>query len=251
MISLITVTYNAEHTIGRTLKSVAGQRLRGFEHVIIDGASKDGTMKMVTAYASENTDIKVVCVSEPDNGLYDAMNKGLEKATGDYVCFLNAGDKLHDTDTLFNIDKIAREAGPELPAVIYGDTDIVDDGGQFIRHRRLSVPEQLCWKSFRHGMVVCHQSFYALRSLATPYDLTYRFSADFDWCVRLMKAGAKLGLPLVNSHLILTDYLAEGMTTQNHKASLKERFRIMANHYGWITTVVMHTWFMVRSVLKS
>ena len=249
MISLITVTYNAERTLGRTLESVSRQSQRGFEHVIIDGASKDGTMALVESYAAENTDIKVISVSEPDKGLYDAMNKGLAKASGDYVCFLNAGDKLHDADTLYYINKIAERAGTPAPAVIYGETDIVDDKGQFIRHRRLSSPEKLTWKSFRHGMVVCHQSFYALRSLATPYDLTYRFSADFDWCVRLMKAGAEKGYPMVNSHRILTDYLSEGMTTQNHKASLKERFRIMAKHYGWLVTAAMHGWFVLRSIL--
>ena len=78
-------------------------------------------------------------------------------------------------------------------------------------------------------MLVCHQAFFARRDLVEPYDLRYRFSADFDWCIRIMKKADVLH----NTHLTLIDYLNEGMTTRNHKASLKERFRIMSRHYGW------------------
>jgi hypothetical protein len=84
------------------------------------------------------------------------------------------------------------------------------------------------------------------RTKAPDYDLSYRFSADFDWCIRCMKQSATMH----NTHLTLIDYLSEGMTTQNHKASLRERFRIMVRHYGWPTTVAMHLWFVVRGIIK-
>ena len=90
--------------------------------------------------------------------------------------------------------------------------------------RRLSAPEKLDWKSFKQGMLVCHQAFFARHTLVEPYDLSYRYSADFDWCIRIMKKAYTLH----NTHLTIIDYLDEGMTTQNRKASLKERFRIMA-----------------------
>lgn len=96
-------------------------------------------------------------------------------------------------------------------------------------------------------MLVCHQAFFAKRTLAEPYDLRYRFSADFDWCIRIMKKSKVLH----NTHLTLIDYLEEGMTTRNHKASLHERFRIMAKHYGWLSTVAHHAWFVVRAVVKK
>ena len=162
------------------------------------------------------------------------MNKGIKLATGDYLCFLNAGDGLHEDDTLLRI--VHSLTGTILPDVIYGETDIVDDEGHFLYKRRLSAPETLHWKSFKKGMLVCHQAFFARRELALeePYDLQYRFSADFDWCIRIMKK-AKV---LHNTHLTLIDYLNEGMTTRNHKASLKERFHIMAKHYGLVSTVL-------------
>ena len=249
-ISIITVTFNAADTIKRTLDSIAAQTCRDFEHVIIDGGSTDGTMEAVNAYKDGNPGIQVVAVSESDKGLYDAMNKGLKRATGEYVCFLNAGDKFHQPQTLQHIvEKIA--ASSSKPAVVYGETDIVDADGRFLRHRRLQAPEKLTWKSFRKGMLVCHQSFYALRTIAPDYDLQYRFSADFDWCVRVMRQAEQDNMMLLNMGEVLTDYLAEGMTTQNHKASLKERFNIMAHHYGWFSTVLMHAWFMIRSVIKK
>ena len=100
------------------------------------------------------------------------MNKGLRSIVGDYVCFLNAGDFLPAADTASRIaEKVAQL--DSLPAVLYGDTDIVDGEGRFLYHRRLSPPEQLSWKSFRQGMLVCHQAFYARTdfAIATPYDM--------------------------------------------------------------------------------
>lgn len=246
-ISLLTVTFNASSTLDRTLKSIEEQVGGDFEHVIMDGGSTDGTLEKLQAYRSRNPHIRIVVVSEPDNGLYDAMNKALSLSCGRYVCFLNAGDSLHSSDTLYNI--ISRMAGcSPLPGVIYGETDIVDGDGLFLRHRDKKSPERLSWRSFKHGMVVCHQSFYALRSICPTYNLQYRFSADFDWCVRVMKKAEEEGMPMLNTHLILTDYLSEGMTTRNHKASLKERFRIMRKHYGLLPTLAMHGWFALKKI---
>lgn len=241
MITLVTVTFNAASTIERTLQSVAQQTYRDYEHLIIDGASKDNTVEIARKY---NTTI----VSEPDKGLYDAMNKGLRLAKGDYVCFLNAGDKLHSADTLA---KVAAVAERTKVGVVYGDTDIVDDEGVKIRRRRLTPPKHLTWKSFREGMLVCHQSFHINRDIAQPYDLSYRFSADFDWCIRCMKEGEKRGMGCRSVNEVLTDYLSEGMTTANHKASLKERFWIMSKHYGFVPTVFQHLWFVVRQIIKK
>ncbi len=250
--SIITVTFQAEQTLPRTLDSVAEQTCRAFEHLIIDGGSHDGTLALADRYRAQNPDIGVTVVSEPDRGLYDAMNKGIRLARGHYLIFLNAGDRLHAADTLARVTAVIRDnRDGRLPAVLYGETDVVDAEGRFVRHRRLRAPRRLRWTSFRQGMLVCHQSFYALRETAPLYDLRYRFSADFDWCVRVMRQAHDMGLSLVNTHLVLTDYLAEGMTTQNHKASLRERFRIMARHYGWLTTVVMHGWFVLRQVWRK
>ena len=240
--SVITVCYNAQATLEDTIQSVIAQTYHHVEYIIVDGASKDRTLAII----NRDRDRITTVVSEPDKGLYDALNKGLRLATGDYVCFLNAGDSFHEDDTLQQMVHTLREL-TELPDVLYGETALVDAEGHFVRMRRLQAPEHLTWHSFRQGMLVCHQAFFAKRTLAEPYDLRYRFSADFDWCIRIMKKSKVLH----NTHLTLIDYLEEGMTTRNHKASLHERFRIMAKHYGWLSTVAHHAWFVVRAVVKK
>ena len=245
-ISIITVTYNAEATVERTMESVAQQRYADIEHIVIDGASKDRTVELVKRYAP------AVVVSEPDRGLYDAMNKGMRCATGDFLCFLNAGDRLHSRDAIAHlVEAVEAKGGAEEVGVVYGDTNIVDDEGRFLRVRRLTPPEVLTWRSFRSGMLVCHQSFYVCREIAQQYDLRYRFSADFDWCVRCMKEGERTGKRNVYVRETLTDYLSEGMTTANHRASLMERFRIMAKHYGLLMTIACHIGFVFRAIGKK
>ena len=239
--SIITVTYNAGAVLEDTIQSVITQTYRNVEYIIVDGGSKDHTLDIINRYREHIHTL----VSEPDKGLYDAMNKGIRLATGDYLCFLNAGDELHEDDTLQLM--VHSITGTELPDVLYGETAIVDEEGHFLRMRRLSAPENLNWKSFKDGMLVCHQAFFPRRELAEPYDLRYRFSADFDWCIRIMKKSHTLH----NTHLTLIDYLNEGVTTRNHRASLHERFRIMCRHYGYLSTLVRHAWFALRLLLKK
>ena len=254
--SIVTVTYNAGELLRHTAETVLTQTYPCVEHLIIDGCSKDNTVEIAREYKRENvakeTGHEVIVVSEPDKGLYDAMNKGLRRATGDYVLFLNAGDTLPSDSTL---DDIAACIGDseELPAVLYGDTDIVDSDFRFLRHRRLSPPEKLSWRSFRRGMLVCHQAFYARLDIAREllYDDRYRYSADVDWCIRVMKEAEKRRLPLRNVHAVVAEYLEEGQTTANHKASLKERFTVMKRHYGLVQTIALHIWFVFRAVLKK
>ena len=239
--SIITVTYNAGAVLEDTIQSVITQTYRNVEYIIVDGGSKDHTLDIINRYREHIHTL----VSEPDKGLYDAMNKGIRLATGDYLCFLNAGDELHEDDTLQLM--VHSITGTELPDVLYGETAIVDEEGHFLRMRRLSAPENLNWKSFKDGMLVCHQAFFPRRELAEPYDLRYRISADFDWCIRIMKKSHTLH----NTHLTLIDYLSEGMTTRNHRASLHERFRIMCRHYGYLSTLARHAWFALRLLLKK
>ncbi len=255
LITLATVTYNAGRTLERTLRSVAAQTYPHIEHLFIDGCSRDNTMELIHLYVERNSradvphDIRMI--NEPDKGLYDAMNKALLQAKGHYIVFLNAGDCLHEPDTISRlVAGVAWTGNPQTdPAILYGETDLVDDAGRFLRHRRLQAPEALCWQSFREGMLVCHQSFYVRTDLARreSYRLKYKFSADYDWCIRLMKRAERLHLPLHNTHLILTDYLNEGLTTRNHRRSLLERFRLMGRHYGWRIAVGQHLRFIFRA----
>lgn len=252
-ITYITVTYNAAAAVKRTLDSVLRQDYPHICHLIIDGASTDDTQKIVDDYVTRSNETgnghTVLVTSEPDNGIYDAMNKGLRSATGDYICFLNAGDFLPAEDT---VTRIVETLGSQSPAVLYGDTDIVDSDGRFLRHRRLAPPENLTWRSFRQGMLVCHQAFYARVDFAvqTPYDTAFRYSADVDWCIRIMRQAEKEGVPLLNLHMVVANYTEEGQTTLHHRESLMERYRVMQRHYGVLQTFFLHCWFVVRAILK-
>lgn len=245
-VSIITVTYNAESTIRRTMESVAFQTCSA-EHIIIDGASKDRTVDIAKEY-------NATVLSEPDRGLYYAMNKAFALATGDYICFLNAGDTLHSPFTIEHITQAVEQhqssSGNADIGIIYGNTDIVDSEGKFLRPRHLTPPDNLTWRSFRQGMLVCHQAFYVNRQIAQTYDTSYRFSADFDWCIRCMQEGEKRGMHNIYIKETIADYLSEGMTTANHKASLIERFRIMSRNYGLLSTILYHFWFILRTILR-
>ena len=257
--SIVTITYNAGACLQRTLDSVISQHHPHIEHIIVDGASKDNTIEMAYSYEKQSLQKdnghKVRIVSEPDRGIYDAMNKGLRMATGDYICFLNAGDFFPAPNTLdIIIEKGGLEstASPVWPAVIYGRTDIVDNNGRFLHPRRLVPPKKLSWRSFRYGMLVCHQAFYARLDIARSieYDTRYRFSADVDWCIRVMKEAARRQLPLTYADAVVANYTEEGQSTINHRASLRERYQVMVCHYGKITTALMHLWFAVRTIFK-
>ena len=234
--SIITVTYNAGRVLETTIQSVSSQFYPNIEYIIIDGGSKDGTIDIIKHNESKIN----YWISEPDKGIYDAMNKGLRKATGDYVWFLNAGDVLKNESIVAEIAQIAE--GNAMPDIIYGETDLMDMDGSVFAERRLKTPERLSWKSFKMGMLVCHQTFIVKRVLAPEYDLQYRLSSDFDWCIRCMRETDKIA----NSQLRIVNYLYEGATTANRKASLKERYNIMCNYYGVFPTQIRHLWFAIR-----
>lgn len=255
--SVVTITYNAASVMQPTLDSVSRQTYPHVEHLIVDGDSSDHTVELAKEYKQMSDNAEnghVICIkSEPDKGLYDAMNKGLKLATGDYVVFLNAGDCFPEADTLQKVALTAEAGdGEERPAVLFGNTDIVDERGNFLYHRRLQPPEVLSWRSFENGMLVCHQAFYARLDIAKklPYNTHYRFSADVDWCIRVMKEGERRGLLLRNVHAVVANYLEEGQTTRNHRASLRERFRVMCVHYGFFKTVFKHVGFVFRNMRK-
>lgn len=235
--SIITITYNASRWLERTILNVLSQSYPAIEYIIIDGASTDGTVDIIKRYESG-----ISCwISEPDKGLYDAMNKGLEKATGDYVWFINAGDTLYTSNTVQQIASLLQRKRT-LPDIIYGETVVVDEYSKSLGMRRLKAPKQLSWKSFRMGMLVSHQSFVVKRTIAPLYDLRYRYSADVDWCIRCMKQ-AKV---IYNTRLILSNFLEGGVSTTQRKDSLKERYAIMCRYYGKIPTMLLHLWFAVR-----
>lgn len=244
LFSIITITYNAAEVIAPTLRSVDSQTFSDYEHLIIDGASGDKTVPMASGEGDIPANPRRKVFSEPDKGLYDAMNKGLERACGQYVIFLNAGDSFSNNEILA---KYAKAASPETD-IIYADTRFVDAERNVVGPRHLSVPERLTFKSFARGMLVCHQAFCVRRAIAPRYDLSYRFSADYEWCLRCLKATTPERA--TNLHTVAIDYLTDGLTDRNHKASLKERYAIMCRYYGKLPTILRHVGFACRAAIR-
>lgn len=230
LISVITITFNAEATLPATLRSVEAQTFTDFEYLIIDGRSTDRTVELARGCPLAKV------TSEPDRGLYDAMNKGLRLAQGRYVLFLNAGDTLPAADTLSRYADAIASAAPQEPGMVYGQTAIVDADGRYLRERHFRAPRRLDCMSFSRGMTVCHQAMLVRRDLAPEYDLRYRFSADYDWACKVLRRS-----PL-NIYIdgYTANYLSEGVTTANRRASLRERFAIMRRHYGLTRTLISH-----------
>lgn len=240
LFSIITVTYNAASVLKPTLNSIKEQDFKDFEHLIIDGASRDNTLEI----ARDAEISQMVIYSEPDKGLYDAMNKSIALAKGKFLIFLNAGDCFADASTL---SLIAKHATPDTD-IIYGQTQIIDSEGVVIGKRHLTAPKHLTAESFKHGMLVCHQAFVARKEIVPIYDMSYKFSADYDWCIKCLKKSRKNAYvgdkPIIN-------FLTDGLTNKYHKKSLMERFNIMCKNYGTITTVLLHISFIPRYLLRK
>ena len=240
--SIITVVYNGESLIDATIQSVINQTFTHYEYIIIDGASKDNTPRIIEKYAEQHP-LSIQWISEKDKGLYDAMNKGLNKAKGDFDLFLNAGDCLFDHQVL---SKIAANITPTTD-ILYGETMLVDSTRVHVGTRtRMTVqklPEHLTWRSMRRGMVVCHQSFLPARRIAPNYVLD-NLAADIDWVIKCLKNAQSI----VNTHAIITEYLMGGMSKQRHQQSLKDRYLILKTHFGLIPNFINHVMILGRAI---
>ncbi len=243
LLSIITITYNAELYLERTILSIVRAAAKShfdFEYLIIDGKSKDKTLEIVNKYAQHITKIS----SEPDRGLYDAMNKGLQMAQGEYVWFMNAGDEIHDENVLTELfAEFTKNAD-----VYYSDALFVQNDGaavglrsQIMPHK---LPQHLRWRDFATGMKVCHQAFVVRRSVAPTY-IADNLSADIDWEINcLKKSQQNILLPFV-----LCKYLVGGLSVQQHRRSLTDRFKVLAKHFGWTGAIFNHVLILKNAVL--
>lgn len=227
ILSIITIVYNNVRDIERTMRSVLHQRYPHIQYLVIDGASTDGTKEIIERYRDQ----LAVYISEPDKGIYDAMNKGLRLATGNYVLFMNSGDELYDRETVAAV--FASEADADI---YYGETEMFNADWESLGQRRHQAPAQFTWKSFKYGMSISHQAIYIKRAITEPYDLRYRFSADIDWIIKAAKKARKI----VNTRRYVAKYLVGGVSKQKHLESLKERFHIFSKYYGLIPNVFNH-----------
>jgi len=244
-ISIITVVFNSELFLEKTIQSIINQSYSNIEYLIVDGGSTDGTLEIIKKY--ETLEIikkyeKYISrwISEKDSGLYDAMNKAIAMASGDYLWFINSGDEIFSENILNEIfTKI-----DYWPDVVYGETEIINFKGQSLGMRRHSAPEKLNWMSLRYGMLVCHQSVLVSSKIIEKYNTEYRYSSDFEWLIRMLKKSKEI----YNSKLILSKFMEGGLTKRSLKASLLERYKIMSHYYGSISTFFNHIYLVVKMV---
>lgn len=226
-LSVITIVYNNVRDIERTILSVLNQTYSNIEYIIVDGLSTDGTFQMIKQYQDRVSKI----ISEKDRGIYDAMNKGLALATGDYVIFMNSGDEFYDAGTVTAVFAAADDAD-----IYYGETEMIAGSGESLGQRRHKAPKQFTWRGFEYGMSISHQAIYVRRALAEPYDRQYQLSADIEWIIRAAKKAKKI----INVNRYVAKYLVGGMSKKKHRQSLQERFDIMKRYYGLMPTVLNH-----------
>ena len=178
-ISIITVAFNAQNTIERCINSVLGQSFKNIQYIIIDGGSTDDTISIIEKY-SANID---VFISEPDNGIYDAMNKGIALATGDVIGTINADDSFADDDVLYNIAKVFSE---QDTLILYGDLDYIDSSEKIVRKWRSGKYRK---GKFNWGWMPPHPTFYCKKSLFDKlglYKLDYGSAGDYELMLRFI-----------------------------------------------------------------
>ena len=220
-ISIITATYNSKRTLRDTLESVLSQTFSDYEHIIIDGDSKDGSLDLIRTYVPKYGD-RLKVVSEPDQGIYDAMNKGIQMATGDVIGILNSDDFYTSDDALQVI--VDAFANNDIDAT-YGDIHFVndDDLSKCVRYYSSAIFR----RSFmRFGLMPAHPSFYCKKAVYEKYgsfDTSYKVAADFENLLRIIYVGN-----------IRTKYIPKDFVTMRtggaSTAGLSSRTQIMKDH---------------------
>ena len=246
-ISIITVTFNAENQLEKTIQSIINQTYQNIEFIIIDGKSRDHTIDIIKRYNS----YLAKWISEPDQGLYDAMNKGISLSTGEYLWFINAGDEIFEIDTL---EKMLKQF-PDKD-FYYGETMLIDPMGKEIGIRSemtsQKLPEKLTWQKMKSGMVVNHQSIIVRKGISPIYDLRFRYSADIDWTIKCLKQAQTIqntGMIIARfmSNPVLGKFHAGGESKKHLYISLKERFRLSLDHFGFFPTILNHFMILLKA----
>ena len=241
-ISVITVAFNSSQTIGDTLDSVASQTYSELEHLVIDGASKDATLDVIRGRAHE----RMRCFSEPDRGIYDAMNKGLKTASGEVIGFLNSDDMFADREVLTSIAGVFED--PQVD-VCFGDLVYVShDNQRIVRY----------WKSrafmpgdFAHGWCPAHPTFYVRRSAIDRlggFDLLFKLAADADFMMRYLETAK-----LVSKYIprVLVRMRVGGITNKNLMNVIRQNRDIFASlrKNGIQFSIISFLFFKVASRL--
>jgi glycosyltransferase involved in cell wall biosynthesis len=241
-LSVISIAYNNLKGLKKTLEIFEKNSFQNeIELVIVDGGSNDGSKEFL-----ENQKISKNWVSEPDKGIYNAMNKGIEMAKGDYLWFLNSGDFAFNEDAVQQLLKQLEKS----PDAVYAETMMVDeDGNELGTRSQIStrkLPDNLNWKSLKFGMNVSHQSFVIKKEKCLKYNEQYRHVADIDWMIACLKRCHKI----LKMDGVLACFAMDGHSSKHRKVSNQERYQVLNKHYGTINNAWNHAYILFRKILN-
>ena len=234
-VSIVTVVYNAKEHFISTLKSVKEQTYSNVEYIVIDGGSKDGTLEIVQS----NQDTITKYLSEPDEGIYHAMNKGIDLATGEWIMFLNAGDTFYEKRTLSTIlekDLVGK-------TILYGAMAIGSkDRKRIIEPKNLTRLNLIIWGS----RTVCHQAMVLKRSSCVQYNQEYIVKADLDWMFRILEKTNRQSILNVDTPIV--HYLLGGFSS-TVKTGMFDQLKIQLKHCGvlGLLGIPMYSFILIRS----
>jgi glycosyltransferase involved in cell wall biosynthesis len=237
-ISVVTVAYNAAATIGATIESFLAQDHPDKELIVVDGASRDATLDVLAGFPRA----QITVLSEPDRGLYDAMNKGLARFAGGAVGFLNADDRFHDSGALSAIAE-----GLSRADIVFGDLDYVAPDGRIVRRWR-GTP--FAKGSFRRGWMPAHPTFYVRRAVAErvgAFDLGYRVAADYDWMLRACELNDFSSAFLART---LIDMAPGGASTESPRAYLRHNIEALRARRRRLGTAAIDLAFFAKPLRK-
>lgn len=220
LFSIVTVCLNAEKTIRSTMESVLRQKWQDFEYIIVDGSSTDATLSIVQKFARD--DRRIRWYSEPDYGIFNAMNKGINRAKGEFLLFLNAGDEFHSGEVLERAAEVVRGAD-----IVIGDVAFKTENG--LSKSVYSVGTELL-ENLQKGRNVCHQVIFASKQcLVDGFDERYRFCADYDWLCRQVNIGRRIA----KLDIVVTDFDVQGVTFQvkHQKRHWEEYFEVIGKNF--------------------
>ena len=237
--SIITVSYNSELTIRKTLNSVFNQTFSDYEHIIIDGNSNDGTLDILRSYDSQ----KMLYISEPDKGIYDAMNKGVSLAKGDYVAILNSDDFFTSKNVLEYLFEAFKSNNANI---VYSGINFINDHNQVISNWTPKIFEK---GMYRYGFHTPHPGFFAARELYNQlgnFDVDMPIAADFDLMFRFMESNISVSTRMNNTSVMMRSD-GESSTLGNILKGLKD----INNSFSKNNTHVFMPMYILRRYLPK
>lgn len=233
LISIITVVFNGEKYLEETIQSVISQTYDNVEYIIIDGGSTDGTLDVIKKYEDQID----YWVSERDRGIYDAMNKGIDVATGEFVNFLNGGDKFYRLDLL---EDIFSNRAVKYSDLVYGDFFVVSNEGEPVRAIKATT---LSKQSIKKGMVVNHQSVFVRKAKCPYYDLSYKYKAEWKWLIDILYTQEDVKTTYIAGPVVY--YRLGGFSAQGFNDNFKEYISLTKQKFGFLE-VLKNSLYMCR-----